>query len=109
MTARDTSHVPRSRSAVIVLWVAQIAVVSLVLLTGSSKLARLVVLMMLTGFKTRVSVLFNWTIAFLGRGRAQQAITAQQVFARRALEEHARESDTALPIPMTARRDGATP
>jgi len=38
----------------------------------------------LAGFKNRVSVLFNWTIAFLGRGRAQRVITAQQVFAREA-------------------------
>ena len=39
MTASDTSRVERSRSALIVLWVAQIAVASLVLLTGASKLA----------------------------------------------------------------------
>ena len=31
--------------------------------------------------------LFNWTIAFLGRGRAERVITAQQVFARRALQQ----------------------
>jgi NADH dehydrogenase len=42
----------------------------------------------LTGFKNRVAALFNWTIAFLGRGRPQRVITAQQVFARRALELH---------------------
>ena len=40
----------------------------------------------LTGFKNRVAALFNWTIAFLGRGRPQRVITAQQVFARRALQ-----------------------
>ena len=51
-------------------------------------------LMTLTGFKNRLSVLFNWTVAFLGRGRAQRVITAQQVFARHALEAHARESGT---------------
>jgi hypothetical protein len=33
----------------------------------------------LTGFKNRVAVLFDWTIAFLGRGRPR--ITAQQVTA----------------------------
>jgi NADH dehydrogenase len=43
-------------------------------------------LMALTGFKTRLSVLFNWTIAFLGRARAERVITAQQVFARHALD-----------------------
>ena len=39
MIASDASRVERSRSAVIVLWIAQIAVASLVLLTGASKLA----------------------------------------------------------------------
>jgi putative oxidoreductase len=39
MTASGTSRVERSRSALIVLWVAQIAVAFLVLLTGASKLA----------------------------------------------------------------------
>ncbi len=41
----------------------------------------------LTGFKNRVAVLFNWTIAFVGRGRPQRAITTQQIFARHALDE----------------------
>jgi NADH dehydrogenase len=41
----------------------------------------------LTGFKNRVATVFNWFIAFLGHGRPQRAITQQQVFARRALEE----------------------
>jgi NADH dehydrogenase len=41
----------------------------------------------LTGFKNRVAALFNWTVAFLGRGRPQRVITVQQVFARRALEQ----------------------
>jgi NADH:ubiquinone reductase (H+-translocating) len=36
----------------------------------------------LTGFKNRAAVLANWTIAFVGRGRPQRTITAQQVFAR---------------------------
>jgi len=43
-------------------------------------------LMALTGFKNRLFVLFNWMIAFVGRGRTQRVITAQQVFARQALE-----------------------
>jgi NADH dehydrogenase len=41
----------------------------------------------LTGFKNRVAALFNWLVAFLGRGRPQRVITAQQVFARHALEQ----------------------
>ncbi len=40
----------------------------------------------LTGFKNRVATVFNWFIAFIGRGRPQRTITAQQIFARRALE-----------------------
>ncbi|HUO70989.1 MAG TPA: NAD(P)/FAD-dependent oxidoreductase [Solirubrobacteraceae bacterium] len=40
----------------------------------------------LTGFKNRVAVLSNWTIAFLGHGRPQRTITTQQVFARQASE-----------------------
>jgi len=46
-------------------------------------------LLALTGFKNRLAVLFNWTIAFLGRGRAQRAISTQQVFARQALATQA--------------------
>jgi NADH dehydrogenase len=45
----------------------------------------------LTGFKNRVSALFHWTISFFGRSRAERTITAQQVFARRALAETARD------------------
>lgn len=40
----------------------------------------------LTGFKSRIAVLFNWTLAFLSDGRPQRAITKQQVFAREALQ-----------------------
>ncbi len=43
----------------------------------------------LMGFKNRASVLLNWTVAFLGHARAQRVITAQQVFARQALEKQA--------------------
>jgi len=43
----------------------------------------------LTGFKNRIAVLPNWLIAFLGSGRPQRVITAQQVFGREALEAEA--------------------
>jgi NADH dehydrogenase len=46
-------------------------------------------LVALTGFKNRIAVLFNWTIAFVGRGRPQRAITTQQVFARQVGEAQA--------------------
>ena len=44
-------------------------------------------------FKNRVAVLFNWGVAFVGRGRAQRVITAQQVFGRHALEAQARKRE----------------
>ena len=66
-------------------------------------------LMTLTGFKNRLSVLFNWTVAFFSRGRAQRVITAQQVFARHALEVHARQGSTVPSIPATPPGEGATP
>jgi len=43
-------------------------------------------LLALTGFKNRISVVVNWTLAFLSGGRPQRVITRQQVFARQALE-----------------------
>jgi NADH:ubiquinone reductase (H+-translocating) len=57
-------------------------------------------LLALTGFKNRLAAEFNWTIAFLGRERAQRAISTQQVFARQALEaEDAGFSTPDLPSP----------
>jgi NADH dehydrogenase len=58
----------------------------------------------LTGFKNRLSVLFTWTVAFLGRGRAQRLVTAQQVFARQALDVQARERTTTT-LSTTARAE----
>ncbi|MDA0166839.1 NAD(P)/FAD-dependent oxidoreductase [Solirubrobacter ginsenosidimutans] len=43
----------------------------------------------LTGFKNRVTALFDWTVSFIGRGRPQRAITTQQVFARQVREAQA--------------------
>jgi NADH dehydrogenase len=40
----------------------------------------------LVGFKNRMSVMYKWAAAFLGRPRAQRVITQQQVFAGDALE-----------------------
>jgi len=51
----------------------------------------------LTGFKNRIAVLANWLIAFLGNARPQRAITAQQVFAREALEAQAMAITNAVP------------
>jgi hypothetical protein len=43
-------------------------------------------LLYLIGFKQRVTTLLHWTISFIGGGRAERAITRQQVVARRALD-----------------------
>ncbi len=43
----------------------------------------------LTGFKHRLSVIFNWTVGLLGGGRAERVITLQQVFARHAMATRA--------------------
>ena len=43
-------------------------------------------LVYLTGFKNRVTALGHWTVSFLGRGRAERAVTEQQVYARRAIQ-----------------------
>jgi len=42
-------------------------------------------LMYLVGFKNRVATLLRWTISFVGRGRAERTVTAQQVLGRLAL------------------------
>ena len=55
----------------------------------------------LTGFKNRVAVLANWVIAFVGRGRPQRAITAQQAFTRQVLQGRDREAG-ARPGPSSA-------
>jgi hypothetical protein len=43
----------------------------------------------LTGLKNRIAVLANWIVASIDHGRPQRAITAQQVFARKACEAQA--------------------
>jgi NADH dehydrogenase len=53
----------------------------------------LVHLTFLTGFKNRVSALFHWTISFFGRSRPERTITAQQIFARRALAASSRGAE----------------
>jgi len=54
-------------------------------------------LVALAGFKNRISVLFNWTLAFLSDRRPQRVITKQQVFARQALEARTFVSRTERP------------
>jgi NADH dehydrogenase len=42
-------------------------------------------LVYITGFKSRVTALLHWAVAFIGRGRSERTTTEQQVFARNAL------------------------
>jgi NADH dehydrogenase len=69
----------------------------------------LVRLTSLAGLKNRASVLFNWTVAFVGRGRAQRVISAQQVFARQAIEAHARDAANEPALSAAAHAEGALP
>jgi 2-polyprenyl-6-methoxyphenol hydroxylase-like FAD-dependent oxidoreductase len=80
-----------------------------VTLVDRTKLWLAVHLMTLTGFKNRLSVLFNWTVAFLGRGRTQRDITAQQVFARHPLEGHARDAARESATSPAVKTPGANP
>lgn len=40
------------------------------------------------GFKKRLTALLHWAVSFVGRGRSERAVTAQQVIGRRAIEDH---------------------
>jgi NADH:ubiquinone reductase (H+-translocating) len=58
-------------------------------------------LLYLVGFKNRLTAVVHWAVSFVGRGRSERAVTAQQVFARTALREvsdpgsvNGRRSDT---------------
>jgi NADH dehydrogenase len=46
-------------------------------------------LMYLVGFKNRLTTVLHWSVSFVGRGRSERAVTAQQVFARVAIQEAA--------------------
>jgi NADH:quinone reductase (non-electrogenic) len=48
-------------------------------------------LMYLVGFKNRLTTVMHWAVSFVGRGRSERAATAQQVFARAAIQEVARD------------------
>jgi NADH dehydrogenase len=63
----------------------------------------------LIGFKNRVTTLLHWFISFIGRGRAQRAITSQQVFARTAMQrlEEVERSAGQAPHPGATRIDAA--
>ena len=49
----------------------------------------------LVGFKHRVTTVLHWAVSFIGRGRSERAVTAQQVFARTAMEQRAAQQAAA--------------
>jgi NADH dehydrogenase len=61
----------------------------------------------LTGFKNRIATLFNWTVAFVGRGRPQRTITTSQVFARDALRGTGQLSPACMSSPAASEKGGA--
>jgi len=69
----------------------------------------LVRLTSLGGLKNSASVLFNWTVAFLGRGRAPRVISAQQAFARQAIEVHACDAANEPALSTAAHAEGGLP
>jgi len=56
----------------------------------------------ITGFRSRVTALVHWLVAFIGRGRSEPTTTEQQVFARLALHHWSR-----LDAPATGSLRGA--
>jgi NADH dehydrogenase len=43
-------------------------------------------LLYLVGFKNRITALLHWTVSFIGQDRSERTVTAQQVYARTALQ-----------------------
>ena len=71
----------------------------------------------LIGFKQRITTLLHWAVSFIGRGRSERTVTAQQILARNIIrkldpEELPRlpvlESDH-VPTPSSAAADAASP
>jgi NADH dehydrogenase len=58
----------------------------------------------LIGFKNRVTTLLHWFVSFIGRGRAERAVTTQQVFARMAMR---RLEEVERAHPQDVPQDGA--
>jgi len=57
-------------------------------------------LLYLVGFKNRLTTVLHWAVSFVGRARSQRAVTAQQVFARTALNKVGEQAPpTSAPSP----------
>jgi NADH:ubiquinone reductase (H+-translocating) len=95
-----------------------VAIVGRIRLTGVlAWLAWLVLhLVYITGYKSKLTVLVRWTVAFLGRGRAERTVTEQQLFGRAALARLGEGSaelvsapDPVRPAPRVRPGRGSTP
>ncbi|HWG23427.1 MAG TPA: NAD(P)/FAD-dependent oxidoreductase [Actinospica sp.] len=63
-------------------------------------------LMYLVGFEQRVTTMFHWAVSFAGRGRAERAVTARQVFGKQVTSTADRDALSAAGR-YTPRDDGA--
>jgi NADH dehydrogenase len=55
-------------------------------------------LVYIIGFKSRVTTLLHWAVSFLGRGRAERTVTAQQVVARNLISRLGPDALPRLPV-----------
>jgi NADH dehydrogenase len=53
----------------------------------------------LTGFKNRIATVASWTVAFIGRGRPERAITAHQGLRSAAAQQALHGSETGATVP----------
>jgi NADH:ubiquinone reductase (H+-translocating) len=54
-------------------------------------------LIYLVGFKNRFTTLFDWAVAFIGRGRSERTLITQQVLSRNAIPRQATASESPTP------------
>ena len=55
-------------------------------------------LVYIIGFKHRVTTLLHWAVSFIGRGRSERTVTAQQILARNIIRKVPIEDLPTLPI-----------
>ena len=55
-------------------------------------------LVYIIGFKHRVTTLLHWAVSFIGRGRSERTVTAQQILARNIIRKMPPEDLPTLPI-----------
>ncbi|HYN29791.1 MAG TPA: NAD(P)/FAD-dependent oxidoreductase [Dermatophilaceae bacterium] len=55
-------------------------------------------LVYIIGFKSRVTTLLHWAVSFLGRGRSERTVTAQQIVARNVITRLGPDALPRLPV-----------